>query len=420
MNRNWVRTGLLFALSAGIMVACGKSEPSGVEEPVKPPEPVTIRIAWSVTKEQYNKILENPYIKKNLSHVTFEFMSPGFADIEKSIVAGNPPDIIQTNASQLRKYGEMNLNYDMTGLVKKYNVNTARFIQEEMNAIKAYGASGELYGLPNTIPEDPNHVVTPFGLVYNKDIFDRFAVPYPKDNMDWDQVIDLARQLTREDNGTSFKGLDIQNAPRYLPFAYGIFFTDQDGKVDINNPGWSEILRVYKRAYDDQGGYLPAGSGYLTESFLKTKNVAMYAGNADALVVDADKFEGQINWDIVTFPKFKNRDLVWPSNPGAYAITSSSKHKDAAMQVITAFLSEDVQKDAWNMWKNPVFLNNKNYKAVQAMKPLKYIASPYDTIGNTTLAKKMTDMVKKGTDFNTTLREWKEETEKQVEQEKKK
>jgi hypothetical protein len=59
-------------------------------------------------------------------------------------------------------------------------------------------------------------------------------------------------------------------------------------------------------------------------------------------------------------------------------------------------------------------------KAIQAMKPLSYIASPYDTIGNNVLAQKMTNMVKNGVDTNTTLREWKEEAEKQIEQEKRK
>ncbi|MDF2722306.1 MAG: hypothetical protein K0Q59_1981 [Paenibacillus sp.] len=54
------------------------------------------------------------------------------------------------------------------------------------------------------------------------------------------------------------------------------------------------------------------------------------------------------------------------------------------------------------------------------MKPLSYIASPYDTIGNNVLAQKMTNMVKNGVDTNTTLREWKEEAEKQIEQEKRK
>lgn len=413
--------GLSLIYVAGLLAACAGKE-GGAGEPLKeePPKPVTIKIAWSVPKEQYNKILEHPYVKQHLAHVTFEFMGAGFTEVEQSIVAGTAPDIIQTNASQLRKYGEMGLMYDMNALLKQQQVNMNRFVAEELNAIREYSTKGELYGVPNAIPEDPKAVVTPFALVYNKDIFDQFATPYPKDNMTWDEVIDLARKMTRTDGGIAYKGLDIHNAPRYLPFAYGIFFTDHEGKVDIANPGWADVLRVYKRAYDEQDGYLSPGSGYLTESFLKTKNVAMYAGNAEILVVDADKYEGQVNWDLVTYPKFANRELVWPSNPGVYSVTQTSKHKEDALRVITAFLSEEVQKESWKMWKNPTFLSNKNYKAIQAMKPLKYIASPYDTIGNSELAKKLNDMVKKGTDINTTLRTWKEETEKLVEQEKRK
>ncbi|MFE5321825.1 hypothetical protein ACFQ88_24315 [Paenibacillus sp. NPDC056579] len=45
------------------------------------------------------------------------------------------------------------------------------------------------------------------------------------------------------------------------------------------------------------------------------------------------------------------------------------------------------------------------------------MASKYDAIGNTHLIKKMGELLK-GKDINTVLREWKEETEKQVEAQK--
>lgn len=107
---------------------------------------------------------------QKLAHVTFEFMGAGFTEVEQSIVAGSAPDIIRTNASQLR--------------------NTAKWERR-------------------------------------------------KDHMTWDQVINLARKMTRTDGGLSYKGLDLHNAPRYLPFAYGIFFTDHCGQSFVDTEDYA-------------------------------------------------------------------------------------------------------------------------------------------------------------------------------------
>lgn len=34
-------------------------------------------------------------------------------------------------------------------------------------------------------------------LYYNKDLFDKFGVSYPKDGMTWDEVLELNRQLDK-------------------------------------------------------------------------------------------------------------------------------------------------------------------------------------------------------------------------------
>ncbi|MDF2717567.1 MAG: family 1 extracellular solute-binding protein [Paenibacillus sp.] len=75
-----------------------------------------------------------------------------------------------------------------------------KFEQKKLEVIQSYGTGGQLYGLPDNLEETSPY--NTYALIYSKDIFDKFAVPYPQDNMTWDQTIDLARKFIRTDGGT--------------------------------------------------------------------------------------------------------------------------------------------------------------------------------------------------------------------------
>ena len=48
-----------------------------------------------------------------------------------------------------------------------------------------------------------------YGLFYNKEVFDLFGVPYPTDNMTWDDIIDLAKKTTGTRDGNQYVGLEF-------------------------------------------------------------------------------------------------------------------------------------------------------------------------------------------------------------------
>lgn len=88
--------------------------------------------------------------------------------------------------------------YDISDLIKQYNVDLDRFIPSTINAQREI-ADGGIYGLPVGNSSA--------GLFYNKDLFDQFAVGYPSDDMTWDEAYEMAQRLTREENGTQYYGL---------------------------------------------------------------------------------------------------------------------------------------------------------------------------------------------------------------------
>ncbi|MCZ8513731.1 ABC transporter substrate-binding protein [Paenibacillus filicis] len=80
------------------------------------------------------------------------------------------------------------LEFDMTELMKKYNVDFSRMEPTVADSVKQISPD-KIYG----IPVFNNNMV----LYYNKDLFDKFGVPYPKDGMTWTEANKLGEKLTR-------------------------------------------------------------------------------------------------------------------------------------------------------------------------------------------------------------------------------
>ncbi len=78
-------------------------------------------------------------------------------------------------------------------MLKQHHVNLGRVEPYIIEYVKIASTKDELFGFPLT---QSFHA-----LYYNKDILDKFGVPYPKDGMKWDQVYQLAKELTRLENG---------------------------------------------------------------------------------------------------------------------------------------------------------------------------------------------------------------------------
>ncbi|MGN6552596.1 MAG: extracellular solute-binding protein, partial [Verrucomicrobiota bacterium] len=98
--------------------------------------------------------------------------------------------IIYVSGINLWSITDLNLQYDMNSLIKKYNFDLKKIDPSLIKGIQQYASNGELYGLP----ADRSVVVT----LYNKDLFDRFNVAYPKDGMTWDDAIALAKKMITE------------------------------------------------------------------------------------------------------------------------------------------------------------------------------------------------------------------------------
>ncbi|MDU0199563.1 MULTISPECIES: ABC transporter substrate-binding protein [Paenibacillus] len=274
------------------------------------------------------------YLKKKFPDLTFKHVqwdNPG-RQYKDLIAAGTIPDIVIDNARMnLQRYILKNdLQYDMTDLIKKYNFDTSTLNPAAMAQMKNVTPEGKIYGLPFQMSD--------FVLFYNKDIFDKFGVDYPKDGMTYDEVYELAKKLTRVEGENTYKGYQ-QHPGLYMTYnqlSLSPLSLTED-KAEMNTPGWKKEVDNLRRFYE-----IPANQFTSVDDFPKGK-MAMSVHVTEKIVQWYEQNKN-LNFDIAAMPSFADAPGV-KAQPNLYSayITKQSTKKDQAFQVIQYLLSEEMQ-----------------------------------------------------------------------------
>lgn len=373
-------------------------------------EPVTLHMVWTGSQQAANDtVLSNPIMKEKFAHVTFEYHQAG--SLEQMVATGVIPDFIHVNDAFLPKVEELGLAGDLGDLLKKSKYDLAKFPSYWIEKLRSYSKKGEIWAIPTTVPDNSNSAVNPHMLVYNKDIFDKFAVPYPKDKMTWDEVIELAKRFNRNDGGVQYRGLQIMNYADVMLAANNPTYITKEDRVDLSGPEWKDHLRILRAAYEANGNWMPF-PGFV-EDWAKEATVAMFAGQASALIFKPENYP-HLNWDLATYPIFRGGKLSVPGALGIYVIPSTSKHKELVLDIIKTVQSPEFNAGKADPWKNPILLT-KNAKAYTGIPESMYIASKWDVAVTPILRKKLADYLTMGKDSNSTLSELQEEITKFIE-----
>jgi multiple sugar transport system substrate-binding protein len=303
-------------------------------------KPVTLTVApivISITDEDFQTLLVEP-VKKVHPNITLQLIKPGKGtNIEDLLAAGTPPDILLTWNGRLLFTKEMGLLEDVSPLLKSHNIELSRFEPAAIDAIRMVSDEKELYALPFALQH--------YALYYNKGIFDKFGVPYPKDGMTWDDTVELAKKVTRSVEGTSYRGMGIQNlASLHYPLSLGAVDA-KTNKATVHNEQWKKVFELGKSIYGISGN---APSKYFNNDddvFVKNKNIAMLtAVNMIPRLLEAEKEKSDLNWDTAQYPSFAERPNTYAMmNTHVAAVTKSSKNKDAAAEVLKVLTSDEVQ-----------------------------------------------------------------------------
>lgn len=322
------------------------------------------------------------------------------------------------------------IQFEMSDLAKKHNIDVGKLDQAIIQGFRN-SSEGKLYVLPI-------HNATQV-LYYNKDLFNKFGVGFPKDGMTWSELTDLAKKLTRSDGGVQYFGFAgyVPYLLKTNPFSEP-YLDPKTGKPTFEKDAWKKVVQENMINPVSDAGYLEwiQKNKRLPNriNFHDTLEVAILHFHSDLAQALPEQF-GKLNWDYAALPTFKEMPGIGAQpSPQSMAITSQAANKDAAMEVLQFLTSAEYQKMLARRGKIPVLTEVMNDAAVQKTfgqdTPFKdknwgaffYNKSaqlaprtPYEGIVERVYEKVMNKTLIDKQDLNTALRELNEEANKTVE-----
>lgn len=352
------------ANSNGTSNEAASDSPEKANDEQEEPEEITLIWAYQGNEEQYYEDV-GKFVEEKFPHITIEAYDAGTdhpETLEQLVAKGKSPDIVTmgviTHTSHLARFG---LAYDMSELIEKEGFDLERFEPSfiEFARNQDPNQEGGLVVIPMTRPT--------YSLHYNKDVFDTLGVNYPTNDMTWEEITELAKELTREMNGIQYRGLDLDTPyDAYTQFSQTSIDPETNEVLITELEAYRRYLGLIGEVTSIPGNYPAENPGDLLhnwgEEFGKG-NVAMTPNGTNFGWLAED------NIDIVTYPVWEGYEGIAPQPRGrGHAITEPSEHKEAALEIIDYLLSDEVQKmkskdGIASPLKNPeiheVYLENK-------------------------------------------------------------
>lgn len=399
------------------------AEPQAAQRPARTgPLDITMYTAGgSVTQEAFDDMYGNA-LRKKFPDVTFTYIpnSKG-SQIQDIITSGTKIDIIFDSIGYQAALRNLDIQTDLTPFIKSFNLNLGKFEQTTIDYQRNNG-SGSIFGLPVW--------TATAGLYYNKDIFDKFGIAYPKDGMTWSELLQLSKQLTRNDGGIQYVGFVTSQASHATTNQLGQKFVDPNtGKALLENDGMKKILSTLAPFYQIPGPTWNSTNLAVAAQramFEKDRTAAMYT-NYSGGTPPAD-----MNWDVVSVPYYDDAKGVGAQAYPAYlSMSKLSKNPNLAFEIIEYLVSEEYQlentrKGRATVLNNPDILkqygaNDPKFKGknVAAMFPLKRAAlgnySAEESAASAQFSTAFNAVVLGNKDVNTALREAAEAANKAIE-----
>lgn len=316
------------------------------EEPAKEPATITWLLSqtWPVEGSGF---LEEFY--KTHPHITVEMESFPINGVYEQIqvrvgTCQSDPDVLIVNAPFTASYG---LNGWLLPLDDVFTL-------EEKNAW--YPASFEIGSYEGQFLSAPIHTSTQ-NIYYNADVFEAagIAPPAPDDRLTWEELADMAVQLTQDTDGDGaidVYGFNWEQTTQYyqlqpLFLSKGGVSVGEDGlTVDgiVNSPEWIEGLQFYGDMFNELGA-APQTEVSAWEMF-RSGQLAMLLGGPWNVGRLSGAEDLGFEWGISRHPYFEGGEIVTPTSGWHLGVSACSDQPEAAKEFIHWFTTEEGGK-AW-------------------------------------------------------------------------
>ncbi|MCC2684793.1 MAG: family 1 extracellular solute-binding protein [Paenibacillaceae bacterium] len=408
------------ASDAGGTSGAGSAEPVNTQLFDKPTTLQIYQSTGSISDTEFKNLIADP-VKKKWPNVTLEIVREGKDITKENLLAANQfPDLIFTDSLSLRDYLDLTLARDLNDEIKKNKLDLGVYEKRAIDEIKAYSDAGQTYALPFSLN---------FGVIYyNKSIFDKAGLSYPKDGMTWKDLFEMAKAVAAKDPsvkalGTSGIGRDAESLRFQL-------VDPKTQQATLDNEDWKYIMKLEVDLQNLPDNRKAKGG---RDGFVKDQVMAMYTsyGARVGELEEAAKAGKPVDWDMVTFPVRENsKDPGMETEAHVLMISSTSKYPDQMFQIIKYLSTDDTiqtmasksgrisslkdDKYKQNFGQDLITLNGKNVQAIfknkfgPNAKP-----SKYDPLVTKELNQALKDALA-GTDINSALRSAQERANKAI------
>lgn len=367
--RKWLRGGIALCLSVAMLTGCsldfGKGGDKGSEQPS------TLKVMYynesSFFQEYgmlYSAIYPNVDIEVVETNQIYNTMEEYDNDYNKALAAfidKEQPDILMLDTGQIESLSNEGKLYDLDTFVTDKKYDAEGLVPGVLDAMKDFG-SGKVYAIPTSFSTQV--------LFYNKDLFDRYNIPYPTDQMTWTEIINLAKMFPTDGEPLErVFGLkmgwskDLNDMINTLSAGEGLKqFNEETLQMTIDTPAWqalveqaqsllnSDMLYYDEMQYNGDNMYFSQdGDYYSNEPFFSGRLAMKLEGNyyisqiKDASTYAQNPEDIVQNWDIVTAPvSSQNPDTSnYTYYYNLFGINAASTNVEAAWDFISYITGDE-------------------------------------------------------------------------------
>ncbi|MFS0615534.1 extracellular solute-binding protein [Lederbergia ruris] len=319
---------------------------SSQEEGTNEEEPVVITMVdrWDEERMQDRMGLVN----HKMDHVSIQHIQSDVTseNLQEIMASGTTPDIITAGGVHILE--ELDMLLPLDDLVEQFDFDLDSLDPGLVAHIRALDPAGEgrLIGMP-----DGTGYAT---LYYNKEIFDLFGVPYPdpEKSMTWDELLDLAREMTAERNGVKYIGLQLSSGDSVRGSSLSLPL--RQFAINATDPETGESLVTkdprFKQYFELLYEYYRIPSIY---EWQKEHDGDMFQSNMAAMAIDWQSFltgeygemeYTQENIEIAPQPVWKDQpDTGHYLGTTPMMINKHSENIELAFEVLMEYVSKENQ-----------------------------------------------------------------------------
>jgi multiple sugar transport system substrate-binding protein len=336
IRRNLAALLLVTVVVASTATACAGGGASGTVRFLVFGEPAELQAFRSVVRE-FRQVEPDVTVKL----VEASDRDDLIARLSTSFAGGQPPDLFLIN---YRFYGQFASREVLEPIQSRLDGSDA-FDEDDFyeEALDAFRRDGELVCLPQNISS--------LVVYYNRDLFREAGVREPEAGWTWNDMVEKAIALTRDENGdgnVNWYGLGAEpSLIRIAPFVWSnggelVDDLERPTRFTLDTPAAQEALQAF---FDLRALHIVVPTEEEIES---EEDETRFLNGRLAMVLSSRRATPTFrtitafDWDVAPLPRHREPAGILHSD--AYCMTASSKEKDAAWRFMEFALGPEGQR----------------------------------------------------------------------------